>query len=80
MIEVIEKTDDLIDEFNNTLFVKDMKKLKNKIIEEKLINTSDVRVLFSNPTIHKYVENQNILDLHILYLNNKIKEITKGEL
>lgn len=79
MIDVIEKTNDLIDELDNTDFVINMKKLKKEIINNNLINTNDVKELYKNEIIHKYIENQNILDLHIYYLNSKIKEITNNK-
>lgn len=75
MIDVIEQTDKLIDEFNNTDFVKNMHVLKEKIKEDNLINSSDVRSLYQNDTIHEYVENQNILDMHIYYLNKEINKL-----
>lgn len=78
MIDVIKKTDELIDELNDSDFVINMKELKEKIVNNNLINTSDKKELFKNDIIHKYIENQNILDLHIYYLNSKIKEITNN--
>lgn len=75
MIEVIEKTDKLIDDLNDSKMVKDMKKLKQKIDNEKLINTTDVKVLYENPIICEYVRNQNDLDMYIYYLNKKISNI-----
>jgi len=79
MINVIEETDKLIDEFSNADFVIKMKELKEDIEKNHLINSTDVRSLYQNPTIHEYVENQNILDMHIYYLNKKISEITNNK-
>ena len=75
MIDVIEEVDKLIDVFNSTDFVKNMYELKSVIKNNNLVNSSDVRVLYNNPTIHKYVENQNILDMHIYYLNKEINKL-----
>ncbi len=79
MIDVIEKTYELIDEFNNTDFVKNMSILKKEILDNSLINTDDVHSLYKNPIIHKYIENQNILDLHIYYLNSRINKLIEKE-
>ena len=73
MIEVIEQTDKLVDTFKNADFYKKMIFLKKEINDKHLINTEDVRRLYQNPIIHEYVENQNILDMHIYYLNKKIQ-------
>ncbi len=75
MIEVIEATDKLIDTLKSTDFVKNMYELKSIIKNDNLINSSNVRTLYNNPTIHKYVENQNILDMHIYYLNKEINKL-----
>lgn len=75
MIEVIEEVDKLIDTFKSTDFVKNMYELKNEINKNNLINSTDVRELYNNPIIHKYVENQNILDMHIYYLNKEINKL-----
>lgn len=73
MIEVIEQTDKLVDTFKNADFYKKMISLKKEINDKHLINTDDVKRLYQNPIIHEYVENQNILDMHIYYLNKKIQ-------
>lgn len=75
MIDVIEQTDKLINEFNDSDFVKNMRILKKKIKEDNLINDVDIRSLYQNDTIHEYVENQNILDMHIYYLNKEINKL-----
>ena len=50
-------------------------KLKETIKQNNLINNKDIKELYKNEIIHKYVENQNILDLHIYYLNKEIKKL-----
>lgn len=80
MESVLDCTNDLIDTLDNTDFINNMKETKKSINDNNLINTDDVKSLYSNPVIHKYVENQNILDLHILYLNQRLKEITKNKI
>ena len=80
MENVIEKVDELISELDNTDFISKMKITKEEIESKHLINSSDVRSLYQNPIIHEYVENQNILDMHILYLNQKLKEITNNRI
>lgn len=75
MIEVIEEVDKLIDTFKSTDFVENMYELKRNIKKKKMINSSDVRELYNNPIVHKYVENQNILDMHIYYLNKQINKL-----
>lgn len=75
MIDVIENVDKLIDTFKSTDFVKNMYELKSIINNNNLINSSDVRKLYNNSIIHKYVENQNILDMHIYYLNKEINKL-----
>lgn len=78
MLEVIESVDKFLDKLDNTDFIKNMKVSKKEIEEKHLINNDDVKVLYQNPIIHDYVSNQNILDMHILYLNQKLKEITNN--
>lgn len=75
MIDVIEEVDKLIDTFKYTDFVKNMYELKDEIDTNNLINSTDVRTLYNNPIVHKYVENQNILDMHIYYLNKEINKL-----
>ena len=75
MIEVIEEVDKLIDIFKSTDFVKNMYELKEEIKVNNLINSSSVRELYNNPTVHRYIENQNILDLHIYYFNKEINKL-----
>ncbi len=79
MLEVIESVDKFLDKLDNTDFIKNMKVSKKEIEEKHLINNDDVKVLYQNPIIHDYVSNQNILDMHILYLNQKLKEITNNK-
>ncbi len=75
MIEVIEEVDKLIDIFKSTDFVKNMYELKEEIKVNNLINSSNERELYNNPTVHRYIENQNILDLHIYYFNKEINKL-----
>ena len=80
MLDVIEEVNKLLDVLDNTDFVINMKDIKKEIINNNLINTTDVKTLYKNPIIHKYVENQNIFDMHILYLNQKLNEITNNRI
>lgn len=79
MLEVIESVDKFLDKLDNTDFIKNMKISKKEIESKHLINNDDVKILYQNPVIHNYVSNQNILDMHILYLNQKLKEITNNK-
>ena len=66
MIDIIENVDNLIDNLSNTDFVKNMKEIKNKS------NITDLDK-------KEYIKNQNILDMHIYYLNTEIKKITNNK-
>lgn len=79
MDEVINKTDELIDKLMDSDFVKEMKHNKEVILKNNLINNSDVRELYKNEYIHSYIENQNVLDYHLYYLNKELSNlINKG--
>ena len=75
MFEILEEADILLDKFRQTEFVQNMISLKETIKQNNLINNKDIKELYKNEIIHKYVENQNILDLHIYYLNKEIKKL-----
>ena len=75
MFEILDELDNLIDKFNNTDFVNNMRYLKDEIRNNKLINTKDVKKLYENEVIHRYIENENILDFHIYYLNKEINKL-----
>ena len=74
MLDVIEETDKLIDVLNNSDFVKEMIRLRKKIIDE------NIEIDRNNEVIKEYITNQNIFDLHIYYLNTEINKliINKG--
>ena len=46
MFEILDELDNLIDKFNNTDFVNNMRYLKDEIRNNKLINTKDVKKLY----------------------------------
>ena len=75
MFEILEEADIKIDKFKQSEFVQNMISLKETIKQNNLINNKDIKELYKNEIIHKYVENQNILDLHIYYLNKEIKKL-----
>ena len=66
MFEILDELDNLIDKFNNTDFVNNMRYLKDEIRNNKLINTKDVKKLYENEVIHRYIENENIFVTTIL--------------
>ena len=80
MFEILDELDNLIDKFNNTDFVNNMRYLKDEIRNNKLINTKDVKKLYENEVIHKYIENENILDFHIYYLNKEINKLINNKI
>lgn len=73
MIEVTEQTDKLIDVLNDTGFVKEMIRLRKKIIDE------NIEIDRNNEVIREYITNQNIFDLHIYYLNNEINKLINNK-
>lgn len=75
MFEILEEAEILLDKFRQSEFVQNMISLKETIKQNNLINNKDIKELYKNEIIHKYVENQNILDLHIYYLNKEIKKL-----
>lgn len=75
MFEILEEADILLDKFRQSEFVQNMISLKETIKQNNLINNKDIKELYKNEIIHKYIENQNILDLHIYYLNKEIKKL-----
>ena len=80
MFEILDELDNLIDKFNNTDFVNNMRYLKDEIRNNKLINTKDVKKLYENEVIHRYIENENILDFHIYYLNKEINKLINNNI
>ena len=79
MDKVLDSLDDLIITLNKTDFVNDMKLSKKEIIDNHLINTKDVKKLYENDTIHKYVESMNTLDYHIYYLNKEMDKLINNK-
>ena len=79
MDKVLDSLDDLIITLNKTDFVNDMKLSKKEIIDNHLINTKDVKKLYENKTIHKYVESVNTLDYHIYYLNKEMDKLINNK-
>lgn len=73
MIEVTEQTDKLIDVLNDTSFVKEMLRLRKKIIDE------NIEIDRNNEVIREYITNQNIFDLHIYYLNSEINKLINNK-
>lgn len=69
MIDVIEEVDKLIDVLSDSNFVKEMIRLRKKIIDE------NIEIDVNNEVIREYIKNQNIFDLHIYYLNNEINKL-----
>lgn len=79
MDKVLDSLDDLIITLNEMDFVKDMKVAKKEIIDNHLINTKDVKKLYENTIIHKYVESMNTLDYHIYYLNKEMDKLISNK-
>lgn len=75
MNEVLDEVDVLLNMLDNSDFVRNMKRNRNIIINNKLINTSNIKELYKNEIINEYVSNQNILDYHIYYFNNKLNKL-----
>lgn len=73
MIDVTLQTDKLIDALNNADFVKNMIKLRNEIIDNK------IEINKENEVVHEYILNQNIFDFHIYYLNSEIKKLINNK-
>ena len=73
MLEVIEEVDILIDVLKKSDFVKEMTRLRKKIIDE------DIEIDRNNEVIREYIKNQNIFDLHIYYLNNEINKLINNK-
>ena len=73
MIEVTEQTDKLIDVLKDTSFVKEMLRLRKKIIDE------NIEIDRNNEVIREYITNQNIFDLHIYYLNTEINKLINNK-
>ena len=48
-------------------------------IDNHLINTKDVKKLYENKIIHKYVESMNTLDYHIYYLNKEMDKLISNK-
>ena len=73
MIDVIEEVDKLIDVLSDSNFVKEMIRLRKKIIDE------NIEIDVNNEVIREYIKNQNIFDLHIYYLNNEINKLINNK-
>ena len=73
MLEVSLQTDRLIDTLYETEFVREMIRLRNKIVNENIV------IDRNNEIIKKYISNQNIFDLHIYYLNNEISKVINNK-
>lgn len=73
MMNVILETDELIDVLNNTDFVKNMIRLRKKIIDENITISRD------DKTVKEYISNQNIFDYHIYYLNSEINKLINNK-
>ena len=77
MFEILDELDNLIDKFNNTDFVNNMRYLKDEIRNNKLINTKMLKYGDEN---YRYIENENILDFHIYYLNKEINKLINNKI
>lgn len=73
MLDVIEEADKLIDVLNESTFVKEMIRLRKKIIDE------NIEIDRNNEVIKEYITNQNIFDLHIYYLNTEINKLINNK-
>ena len=73
MIDVIEETDKLIDVLKKSDFVKEMIRLRKKIMDE------NIEIDRNNEVIREYITNQNIFDLHIYYLNTEINKLINNK-
>ena len=73
MLDVIEETDKLIDVLKISDFVKEMIRLRKKIIDE------NIEIDRNNEVIKEYITNQNIFDLHIYYLNTEINKLINNK-
>lgn len=73
MMNVILETDELIDVLSNTDFVKNMIRLRKKIIDENITISRDEKI------VKEYISNQNIFDYHIYYLNSEINKLINNK-
>ena len=73
MMNVILETDELIDVLSNTDFVKNMIRLRKKIIDENITISRDDKI------VKEYISNQNIFDYHIYYLNSEINKLINNK-
>lgn len=72
MNEVLDQTNRVIDSLSNSIFVKNMIENKKIINDNNLLkNNLDL----NNNVIHKYIENQNMFDLYIMYMNKEINKL-----
>ena len=89
MEKLIEKVDNLIDKINEEECVKSIRKLNKEIFNDKklidLVNkyntTGDVEAkkkLFENEKFQLYKDLEMDVNLLIMKINNKLKEISKG--
>lgn len=73
MLDIIEETDKLIDVLKICDFVKEMIRLRKKIIDE------NIEIDRNNEIIKEYIKSQNIFDLHIYYLNTEINKLINNK-
>lgn len=85
----MEKLDNLIKQIDNEKCVKNIKKLNKEVFKDKeLIDlvtkynlTKDIKIkkeLFSNQKFQLYKEMETEVNLLIMKINSKLKEISKG--
>lgn len=89
MEELIEKVNELKEELNNTKQVKELKEINNSIMkDQELLNdikkyneTQDISIkerIINNKLFRDYKDKETELNILILEINNKLKEINSS--
>ena len=89
MEELIEKVNELKEELNNTNQVKELKEINNSIMkDQELLNdikkyneTQDISIkerIINNKLFRDYKDKETELNILILEINNKLKEINSS--
>jgi len=89
MEELLEKLDNLKKEIDNLDFVKELLELQDKISKDEVLsnklkeykeypNNKLKEDIMNNPLFKKYKEKETDLNILILDMNNRLKEISKN--
>lgn len=90
MEKLIEKVDNLKEILENQECIKKIKELNKKILlDEELLslikkyhNTKDTKIkkmIYNNELIKEYKQNETDINIIIMEINSKLKEINKGK-